>query len=181
MEILDKTFSALINFAGCDAQTVRDSIKLDEELFDLVEFCSNGEVRDDDPPNISTSKTEFVVDLMAKQFPPSSVLEMMYHWSPRLSSSTAIIPALRTVLTRAAVHGFRNRELSGALLRIQRARDELIVDLDDSFEVQKTSQEEKLMSSSFSSTGLDLMRDEGAKCRGKLWSRLLDGTAIIDK
>jgi len=97
----------------------RQSVKVPEELIDLLEHCSEEEEVD----IIPTEKEEAFVNLISETAAPSDALLTLNGWENSAQASSVIIPSLRTSLILGARGGMSN-EISCTLLQIRQVREE---------------------------------------------------------
>lgn len=113
-----------------------------------------------------SSNIDACIIAISENAPPSEYLQVLAQWEHTSVESSSIISALHTSLIRGARKGV-NIELSGSLLRIQRAREEgRRPFIENDALMWNTAPEESAEE-----------EEEG----GFIWPNILDGTLMIAK
>jgi len=121
-------------------------------------------------------KRNAVVELIVNIFPPAQALEVIQLWSPK--DATTVLHALRTILTRGAMDDFQ-KGLSGALLRVRRARETLkeysaVPVNNEKYEDNKQATQHSAWNVADEET---LRFEDGSS----IWNKVLEDVAIIEK
>lgn len=137
----------------------RGSVSMVDEFLGILELCDDVGDIDEDSANQSrnlTHKEKSFLNLIADNAPPHDVLTVLSRWSKTNLSSAFIYQILRTCVKRGVEDGV-NKEISGALLRIQKVRSD------------------KRSISNVNTIGSIERKEEG------IWKNVLQGTVMIDK
>ena len=133
------------------------------ELTKLLEHCT---VEDQNNFSYATSSNiDACITVISENAPPSESLQVLSEWKHTSVESPSHISALHTALIRGARQGVR-KELSGALLRIQRAREEGRRPIVENDVVWNNVVDEQI---------------EEEEKEGFIWPSVLDGTLVIAK
>ena len=154
-------FNVISSRMECDFNNVT-------ELSKLLEKCH---IENEKNPHYSHGNINSCITTISENAPPSDSLQVLSQWEHSSVSSPSLIMALHTSLIRGAREGVRN-ELSGSLLRIQRAREE--------GRRPATFTDHYGMGMSWNAADLEEPM-VGVEEGGFIWSSVLDGTLEIAK
>lgn len=135
------------------------------ELTILLNQCVTAELDHD-----SANATDIVgscILTISENAPPAECLRVLASWEHTSIESPAIISAIHTCMIRGARKGV-NEELSGSLLRIQRAREE----------GRRPHIADGVVEWENSNNGT---QEEVTEEEGYLWANILNGTVLISK
>lgn len=135
---------------------------LSAELSKLVKKCHIA--HENKPQRHSFSNIDACLTAIAENAPPACSLRVLAQWEHSCVHSSTFISAIHAALISGARDGVRG-ELSGSMLRIQRARDE----------GRRPMTENGVMVWS----GVPVEGE--VEDRGSIWSRVLEGTVAISK
>ena len=136
------------------------------ELSKLLEKCYLTSKQD--PTNYSNNNIHACITTISENAPPAHSLQVFSQWEH--TSVQSLVSAIHTSLIRGAREGFRN-EISGSLLRIQRAREE----------GRRPIVENDMMRWNPSSEELLLDENNNEEEEVFIWDSILDGTLEIEK
>ena len=134
------------------------------ELSKLLEKCYMENQNNSDYPS---SNIDACITTISENAPPAHSLQVLSQWEHTPVEPSSLVSAIHTSLIRGAREGVRN-ELSGSLLRIQRARDGRRPIVDNHMMSWNADADE-------SGGG------EEEEAGGYIWESVLDGTLTIDK
>lgn len=135
---------------------------LSAELSKFLEKCHIA--HENKPHHHSFSSIDACITAIAENAPPACSLRVLAQWEHSCVHSFTFISAIHAALISGARDGLRG-ELSGSMLRIQRAREE----------GRRPMTENGVMIWS----GVPVEGD--IEDRGSIWSRVLEGTVAISK
>lgn len=151
--LLSQVISFYIDVSSCMKENGRE-FDIVAELSKLVEKCYS------EHENIDAC-----VSTISETAPPSFSLQVFSQWEHAPVGSSSLVSALHTCLIRGARDGVRS-ELSGSLLRIQRAREE---------------GRRPMLESAWNADSEDLDKEEEDELGGFIWPSVLDGTVVLSK
>uniref|UniRef100_A0A7S1ZE75 Uncharacterized protein n=1 Tax=Trieres chinensis TaxID=1514140 RepID=A0A7S1ZE75_TRICV len=122
IEVMRRIISIYDMMSASKSEHARHSISVPFELNLLLEACATV----DNPDNvmlarIATKCEKRLVELIAETAAPVDVINTFAKWGRSNGASATVLPALRSSLLWGAHVGIQ-KELSGALMRIQQAR-----------------------------------------------------------
>ena len=149
------------------------------ELSKLLEKCHT---ETQNNQQYSPSNIDACITTISENAPPTHSLQVLSQWEHHTtttefgSSSSSLMSALHTCLIRGVREGVRN-ELSGSLLRIQRAREEgrRPIVVDNGMMMMSCWNAD----AQYESVGGD--DGEEGEAGGFIWSSVIDGTLAIAK
>mmetsp|Transcript_4757 Transcript_4757/g.9803 ORF Transcript_4757/g.9803 Transcript_4757/m.9803 type:complete len:896 (-) Transcript_4757:78-2765(-) len=133
------------------------------ELTTLLNQCVASELDHDDAN--ATDNVGSCILTISEDAPPAEYLRVLASWEHTSIESPAIMSAIHTCMIRGARKGV-NQELSGSLLRIQRAREE----------GRRPHIADGVMEWENNGT-----QEEDTEEEGYLWANILNGTVLISK
>ncbi len=159
--LLGQVISFLSIFSSRTAENECE-FDLGAELSKFAKKCDTN--HKNNPQHHSSSNIGACITAIAENAPPSCSLRVLAQWENSYLDSSTFISAIHTSLISGARDGVRG-ELSGSMLRIQRAREE----------GRRSIMEKGEMSWSGGSV-------EGEAENGRfIWTRVLEGTVVITK
>lgn len=163
-------------------------IHVPDQFFHLLHFCLNDceEVMEAEKDQAMT-QNEFI-EFIAEYGNPNDVLETLKRWAAKEKtfSSAFHLRILEMLLKRAAHDSYHNK-LTGAMIRIQKARDEqrksLLGSTINTFLPKSTyiSNQKKSNDSLKSVDANSVEKEDDSVKRVSIWGKLLDGDCFIDK
>jgi len=144
------------------------------ELTKMLELCKKEQMKN---ALYSSTNVDACITCISEHAPPSKSLQVFSQWEHSSVESASLVSAIQTSLIRGAREGLRN-ELSGSLLRIKRAREEVHMPM--MMEDEMTNWD-SVGSAVADGSGEEDEDDEEAGGGGFIWKRVLDGTLQIAK
>lgn len=136
------------------------------ELSNLLEKCY---VANEEDLQYSHNNIDACITTISENAPPANSLQVLSQWEHTSVESSPLVSAIHTSLIRGAREGFR-KEISGSLLRIQRAREE---------GRRPVVENGMMMWNDDHAEEIDSLAEE--ESGGFIWESVLDGTQSIDK
>ena len=171
-----------INF-NTDKPQKSEIINVSKEIKSLLETCKNVIAKDECESEIISEKELMFISLVVDTVAPRDTLLALEQWSESYPSppNMSLLMLLQKTLINGAKEGLKN-DVSGALFRLQHVRSSRPKTLPLSTNGVKSS---TTVSSYFSNqkNNVDQMSTQAlpVQSNGTIWSKLVDGTAIIEK
>lgn len=144
------------------------------ELTKLLALCKTEQMKN---ALYSSTNVDACITCISEHAPPSKSLEVFAQWEHSPGESASLLSAIQTSLMRGAREGLRN-ELSGSLLRIKRAREEVHMPMMMEDEMTNWG---SVGGPVADGSGEEEEEEEEAGGGGFIWKRVLDGTLQIAK
>lgn len=163
MILLGQVISFLSVFSSRMAEKQYE-FDLGAELSKFIEKCNTKHENNLQQP--SCRKVDACITTISENAPPAYSLQVLAQWEHACQDSSTFIAAIQTSLISGARDGVRS-ELSGSMLRIQRAREE----------GRRPETENEMVSWSGGSVESEVKEGDGEF----IWSKVVDGLVAISK